>query len=121
MPEQKRPSTCVVSLRCSLEQRSELERRAAGKQVGVYLRSVLFPANDNAPLPRRLRYPSRDDIALAKALAQLGQLVTDLRERSRAAEFAALPAGDDLTSQDIHRLLADIKSLLMKGLGVRER
>lgn len=119
MPDRTSSSSCVVSLRCSLEQRAELERRARGKQVGAYLRAVLFPANDN--VPRQPRKPSQDDVALATALMQLGQIATALREQRRAAELAGLPAEDERASQDIYRLLVEIKSLLMKGLGVRER
>lgn len=121
MPDHTSSSSCVVSLRCSLEQRAELERRARGKQVGAYLRGVLFPANDNTPVPRHPRKPSKDDIALARALAQLGQIATALREQRRAAELAGLPEEDERVSQDLNRLLTEIKSLLMKGLGVRER
>jgi len=121
MLERKTSPTCVVSLRCSLDQRGELERRAAGKQIGAYLRCVLFPANDNSPIPRLTRQPSKDAVALARALAQLGQLATALREQARAAELAGIAQEDGPTSHEIERQLADIKSLLMKGLGVRER
>lgn len=121
MPEQKRPSTCVVALRCSPEQRVELERRAAGRQIGAYLRTVLFPANDNARLPRRQRQPSKDDVALAKALLQLGRIATHLRDQARAAELAGSPPENEPSLADIERQLAAIRSLLMKGLGIRER
>ena len=123
MKQRSQKPSCVVSIRLSPGQRGDLERRAGGRQVGVYLREILFPANDNAPLPRRTRQPSKDIVALAKALAQLGQLATDFREQCRAAELAGLPGdeGAHVANEDIERQLADIKSLLMKGLGIRER
>ncbi len=121
MPKQKQPSSCVIALRCSPEQRAELERRASGQRVGVYLRAALFPANDNAPLPKRAREPSKDTVALAKALALLGQIATHLRDQARAAELAGLPPENEPSLADIERQFFEIKSLLMKGLGVRER
>lgn len=111
----------MIALRCSPEQRAELERRASGQQVGVYLRAALFPANDNSPLPKRAREPSKDTVALAKAVALLGQIATKLRDEARAAELAGLPPENEPSLADIERQLAEIKSLLMKGLGVRER
>lgn len=111
----------MIALRCSLEQRVELERRASGQPVGVYLRAALFPANDNSPLPRRARQPSKDTVTLAKTLAQLGQIATQLRDQARAAELAGLPPENEPSLAEVERQLAEIKSLLMKGLGVRER
>jgi len=99
----------------------ELERRASGQQIGIYLRAALFPANDNSPLPKRRREPSKNTVALAKALALLGQIATHQRDRARAAELAGLPPEDAPSLADIERQLTEIKSLLMKGLGVRER
>jgi hypothetical protein len=116
---QKSRHTCVVSLRCSVEQRADLGRRAAGQQIGAYLRATLFPSNDNAPLPRQPRKPSENAVALAQALAQLGQISTQLKDRARAAELTGVPTEDYSTS--VRQELSEIKSLLMKGLGVRER
>ena len=82
---------------------------------------MLFPANDNAPLPRRQRQPSKDDVALAKALLQLGQIATHLRDQARATDFAGLPVEDAPAYDEIRHQIAEIKSLLVKGLGVRER
>lgn len=121
MRKQKRSSSCVIALRCSPEQRVELERRASGQQIGVYLRAALFPANDNSPPPKRVRAPSKKTVALAKGLALLGQVATQLRDQARAAELAGLPPENEPSLADIERQLAEIKSLFMKGLGVRER
>ena len=99
----------------------ELERRAAGQRISIYLRAALFPANDNSPLPRQPRQPSKDDVALAKALLQLGQMATDLRDQTHAAELAGTSPEDDRAAEHIERQLAEIKALLMKGLGIRER
>ena len=121
MTKQKRPSSCVIALRCSSDQRAELERRASGQQVGTYLRSTLFPANDNSAPRKPKRQSSKDAVALAKALVLLGQIATHLRDQARAAELAGLPPDNQSPDADVEGQLAEIKSLLMKGLGVRER
>lgn len=121
MPKPKAPSTCVIALRCSPEQRAELTRRAAGRGIGVFLRAALFPANDNSPLLRQPRQPSKDNVALAKGLLQLGQIATNLRDQARTAELAGTLPEDERPLEDIRQQLAAIKTLLMKGLGVRER
>lgn len=121
MHKRKVPPTCVIALRCSPEQRAELARRAAGQQLGSYLRAALFPANDNAPLPKRRRQATKDDLALTKALLLLGQIAMHIRDQARAAELAGTSPEDDRHAEGIERQLAEIKALLMKGLGIRER
>ena len=111
----------MIALRCSPEQREELTRRAGGQQIGGYLRDALFPANDNAPLPKRRRQPSKDDLALTRALLQLGQIAMHLRDQSRAAELAGTLPEVERPAERIEQQLAEIKALLMKGLGIRER
>lgn len=125
MTEQKSPSTCVVALRCSRKQRAELERRAAGRPIGPYLRTVLFPANDNEapPQPTRTRAPAKDAAALAKALALLGPAATTLKFIAHGIASGALPLSPD-TEAAVLKACADIrdaKALLMKALGIRER
>ncbi|MTD94375.1 hypothetical protein GIW81_08515 [Hyphomicrobium sp. xq] len=123
-PKPPRP----FSLRLSAEERQALARRAGGMPLGAYVRRFLFPANDNGPAitPRsRGRSPVRDHHVLAAVLARLGhsELSASLRELARAANLGALPMTPETeaTIQQACRDVAEMKALVMKALGIRER
>lgn len=118
----------ILSVPMTPEQMAELARRAGRSTVSAYVRGQLFPANDNTPVSSnrtRGAAPARDEAALAAILAMLGKtdLGSSLREIARLARLGALPLTTELEAdiQMACRDIADIKMLLMKALGIRER
>lgn len=113
-----------LSLRLSPEERARLERDAAGRSLGAYIRARLF-GEQAAPAARsRGKFPVKDHQALAKVLAQLGQsrLANNLNQLAKAVHLGALPAGPE-TEEDLRRAAYDIacmKMLLMRALGTGE-
>lgn len=123
-PEPPRP----FSLRLSDEERSTLAQQAGAQPLGRYVRERLFAANDNTIPARRgyrQRTPIKHDAALASVLAKLGQsgVVSSLNEIARLARLGALPLSPETEAalRDACRNVAEIKSLLMQALGIRER
>ena len=133
MPEERpKPANSkarrILSVPLTPEQMADLARRAGRAPLSAFARAQLFPANDNQPAPSvrtRGAAPVRDDAALAEVLAKLGK--TDLgvafREMAQLARHGALPLTPETESyiQQACRDIADIKMLLMKALGIRER
>ena len=133
MPEERpKPATAktrrILSVPMSPEQMADLARRAGRAPLSAFARAQLFPANDNEPAPAirtRRAAPVRDDAALAEVLAKLGKtdLGGSLREMAQLARLGALPLTPETEAevQKACRDIADIKTLLMKALGIRER
>jgi len=133
MPEERPKPTKskarrILSVPLSPEQMTDLSRRAGRAPLSAFARAQLFPANDNQPAPAtrtRGTAPVRDEAALAEVLAKLGK--TDLgatfREMAQLVRLGALPLTPETESyiQQACRDIADIKTLLMKALGIRER
>ena len=133
MPEERlKPVTAktrrILSVPMTPEQMAELARRAGRAPLSAYVRGQLFPANDNTPVfstRTRGAAPVRDEAALAAILSMLGKtdLGSSLREIAQLARLGALPLTTELEAdiQMACRDIADIKMLLMKALGIRER
>lgn len=128
MPKErpKQTSRVILSIPLTHDLKAELERRAGRQPVSAYARGVLFPANDNAP--QKLRAPRRsrtDRLAVATVLARLGALDTaaNLHELARLARVGALPMTPEVEAALVQACddIAEIKSLLMKAIGIRER
>lgn len=117
----------ILSVPLSPEQMTDLARRAGRGSMSAYTRALLFPANDNnAPVPRsRGVSPVRDHVALAQVLAKIGQweAARSLRELAELAKSGALPITAETEAQisEARCDIAEIKTLLMAALGVRER
>jgi len=113
-----------LSLRLTATQRRELERRAGRKSLSDYIRMQLFAANDNTPnldpsLPLN-RYQ-----ALARILAKLGQngASKNLQALAEAARSGSLVLDEESKAALLQASadIAEIKSLLMQSLGIKER
>jgi len=113
----------ILSVPFTPEQVADLARRAGRRPLSVFVRDQLFPANDNAP-PKTARPRSAEKLAFAaKILALLGPTYTALKSIAHATASGLLPFSPD-TEAAILKACADIaemKALLMKALGVRER
>ena len=128
-PQQKSAKARILlSVPLEPEQKNELVRRAGRQSLSAYVRERLFAANDNAPAkPRRKRHssPVKDHAALSALLAKLGKLdaAASLTDLARLARMGALPMSPETEAALTQACadVADIKSLLMKALGVRQR
>ncbi|MEM9030487.1 MAG: hypothetical protein AAGC70_19175 [Pseudomonadota bacterium] len=109
-----------LSLRLSEKERADLKALAGEQNLHAYIRACLLAANDNAPANDK-----EDRRQLAQILAKLGQgeMAANLRALADAAKSGSLVM-DEATSEAIQHACADIaeiKTLLMRGLRIKER
>ena len=126
MSEPHTKGSVPFSLRLTPEERRQLEARAGGEPLGVYIRERLFgeQAGRSHKHRRRAQFIMTDHRALSQVLALLGQsrLASNLNQLARAANAGSLPVTPDIESalnaacEDV----AAIRSLLMTALGIRE-
>ena len=85
-----------VSLRMTFEEKARLERDAAGMSLSSFIRWRLFDPGNAAPKTRG-KFPVKDQQALARLLAHLGQsrLANNLNQLARAANSGSLPITPD--------------------------
>lgn len=113
----------ILSVPLSPEQMADLSHRAGRKPLSAFVREHLFPANDNTPpkpaRPRQAELPAFS----AKVLALLGPVSTTLKSIANSIASGVLPFAPDTEAAVLKACadIAEIKSLLMKTLGVRER
>jgi len=113
MTRSTRPRLAPFSLRLTLEERQQLERRAGGAPLAAYIKSRLFDAEN----------PAKDIRGLAKLLAMLGRsnIAANLRELAALARNGCLLVTPETESaiQEACRNISDIRSLLMRALGLK--
>ena len=123
MPKNKN-KPMPFSLRLTQEERRDLERRAAGLSLAAYIKSCLFGEQTDKRRTRG-KFPAEDQKALARALGLLGksQIADSLKELAYAARVGTLALTPE-TEAALHAAchhVQEIKTLLMKALGIRER
>lgn len=102
---------------------AQLSHRAGSKPLSAYARDQLFPANDNAAPKAARRRDTIKAASAAKALALIGPATSSLKSIAYAMASGLLPYAPD-TEAAVLKACADIaemKTLLMKTLGIRER
>lgn len=108
------------SLRLTFEERSRLDRDAAGMSLGAYIRSRLF-GNDGPPRRTRGKFPVKDKAALAKVLASLGasRLSQNLNQLARAVNIGAFPVTPETDAElrDACRAVTELRDELLRALG----
>ena len=109
------------SLRFSDAERADLDARAGATPLGAYIKSQLF---DGARKPARKGGASiKNSVALAKALALLGQtrIASNLNQLAKAANIGTLPltpeVEDDLKEAFVY--ISEIRCLLIDALGLQ--
>lgn len=118
-PQKKR--TSPFTIRLSRDERSRLEREAAGAPLGTYIKAKAL----GVPLPmRRSGLAIEDRTAFARALALLGQsrLSNNLNQLTKLANVGALPFTPEI-EEELLAALSDVRtvrSLLVEALGLRE-
>lgn len=118
----KQPRTPPFSLRLSFEERQKLEALAGDEALGAYIRSLIFN-EEAAPSARRRRArPVKDNEALVRVLAQLGQsrLANNLNQLAKLANLGALPLTPDVEEslREAARDIAAIRSAVVQALGL---
>jgi len=105
----------------SSEQRAELELRAGRQPISAYARARLFPANDNNKPTKIGR--SQSAKAIPQVLANLGPTATALNQIAYGIASGVMPLSPDTEAAIIKAChdIADMKSMLMKALGIPER
>lgn len=113
----------TFTLRLTPEDRARLERDAAGMSLGAYIRWRVF--DPGSPLPRRRgKFPVKDQQALSKVLAALGQsrIANNLNQLAAAAHTGALPVTPDIESDlaEATRHVADMRRMLIAALALSD-
>lgn len=111
-----------LSIRLSVAERAELDRRAGDMPVSAYVKARLF-GEAYRPASRARRRMSADRVLLAQILGQLGGsgLSASLREMARAAETGSLHV-DDLTASYLRDACNDVRNMhlrLLVALGMK--
>lgn len=124
MPKTDHNITRPFSLRLTLEERAQLEKRAGSRALGHYIRECLFAGAKSSNRVSRGQFPVKDRTALAQVLALFGisEFGAHLTGLARAARIGVLPVTEETEAQ-LQRACADIaaiKSLIMKALGIKE-
>lgn len=124
MPSQNPKRTPPFSLRLTREERRCLETQADGEPIGSYIRSRLFDSEESDRRPVRGASMGNDRTECARYLAHLGKsnIAKNLDELVRANRSGSLPlqAETETALLTACRDIAEIKSLLMKALGIKE-
>ena len=90
--------------------------------LGQYIREQLL-GDDAAPRKRRVRTPVKDEEALGRVLAELGnsRLSQNLNQLARAVNTGSLPVSPEVEAdlRDACRAVAEMREALLKALGSR--
>ena len=112
------------SLRLSHQERRSLQARAGGEPLGSFIRSHLFASEERIRCPMRHWSSADEQIALAQILALLGQsnIAQNLDDLAQALRSGSLPLPSEIETlvYAAHLDIAEIKSMLMKALRIKE-
>lgn len=112
---EKRYRTTALAVRLSPEERERLELAAerAGLAVGSYIRQQVFEGKQ----PRAVRRVSGEREQIARVLAQLGKIGSNLNQLAKAANMGMFtPADYEMLHQETQGLRA-ARTTLMEALG----
>lgn len=118
----KRKKLAPFSLRLTNEQRIKLDKAAAGKPLGSFIKGKLFD-DDLVPRRRKSPMPVKDHTALAQVLGMLGQMkiAHSLDQLAMAASKGTLPLTPEVEDELMTACTAilAIQAELMRALGYR--
>lgn len=117
-PAAKQPPP--FSLRLTQDEKAQLLAEAGHKPLGFYIRERLFGANA-APRKRQGNSPVKNQEALARVLAALGQsrLSANLNQLAKAVNTGSLPVTPE-TEADLQQACHEVSALradLLRALG----
>lgn len=117
----KRPAP--FSLRLTFEERSKLDKDAAGMSLAAYIRMRLF-ADDAAPRKVRNKFPVKDHKMLSNCLAILGQsrISNNLNQMTKLANMGALPVSEETEAELMKacKHIAEIRQCIFEALGLQD-
>jgi hypothetical protein len=108
------PKDTFITVRCTSDDRAAIEEQAtrAGLSVGAYLRSLAL----GAPGPRAVRRPPVERAELAKILAHIGKLGSNVNQIAKAIHTTGnLPSWSELAV--IRDEILRIREALFQALG----
>jgi len=109
---ESRRATDRVTFRLLPAERASVEARAdaAGLSLGGYIRSLLFAA----PLMRSRRRPSIQVLTLARLLAELNKIGSNINQLARCANMGTIPDWPEIRAaqRDVHRAVEAILDTL---------
>jgi hypothetical protein len=122
LPAKKGPGEAAktFSIRLTADERRRLRERAGRMSLGAYIRGLVLGQSEQAPR-RRSANPVKDNEALARVLASLGQsrLSSNLNQLAKAVNIGALPVTPD-TERGINDACMAVTAMrrdLMRALG----
>jgi len=87
----------------------------AGLTVGAYIRQTVL----GAPPPRQSRRPPVEKEALARILAQVGKIGSNVNQLAHHANAGSIPDSTEL--QDALLAVLEMRDALVRALGVHDR
>ena len=110
-----------LSIRFSRDERTQLEKLAGNRTLSGYVRECVL--SEASPRGRHARKPTKEDVALARLLAMLGQsrLAERLSRLAIAADQGWLPLTPE-TEDELRKACASIsamRGLLLQALGLK--
>jgi Bacterial mobilisation protein (MobC) len=110
----KDPRAKFIAVRCSAEEYAAITKKAehAGLSIGAFLRAQAL----GTPGPRAVRRPPVEKQELARILAQLGKIGSNVNQLTHAFnKTGAVPGFAELVA--IRREIAEMSVAVMKALG----
>lgn len=110
-----------LSIRFSRDERNQLEQLAGNRTLSSFVRECVLSGTH--PRIRQARKPTKDDVALARLLAMLGQsrLAESLSRLAIAADQGWLPLTPE-TEEELRKACTSVnamRGLLLQALGLR--
>lgn len=110
-----RQRSVALAVRFSPEERAEVE--AAAASAGVALGSYIRHQSLGGKRPRAVRRPPVEKEQLARILAALGKIGSNLNQIARASNMGLFTTGDYETLKEETAALGAARSALMEALG----
>jgi len=121
MPEQTTRKASPFCLRLTPEERTLLEREAAGLPLGEYIRQQVFDENRVKRCTRN-KQPVKDHKLLSQLLGELGRsrLANNLNQLAKAANCGLLNLTPEVKTSLLNACadIRHIRETLMKSLGL---
>jgi hypothetical protein len=116
MPKKIIPASPRLTIRLSVDERSDLESRAdrLGLSMGGYCKSVIF----NAPPPKASRRPARDKAELARLLGQVSKLGNNVNQIAKRLHVTS--SLDQPRLREAINDLHVIRAAIMNALGYQD-
>jgi hypothetical protein len=110
---EKRVRDSVLPVRLAADERATLD--AAAEKAGLTTSSYARQAMLGAPAPRQVRRPPVERQELARLLAELGKVGSNLNQLAKAVNSGIVPYGNEIEAALVG--LRDVRGAILKALG----